>query len=155
MEEFKIYLGETGPNHDKKLRLIFGSFGLIYLVFGAIAYFTPLKSSIFMFIIGGLFLILYAIGYKRVVRRCHITLNENGISSLILQKWGTFPKYEKLDITWEKIKSINIRSLKIEMNLNDGTSREIELGDLLYHQHQTFKGKLQEFIEWKNISIHS
>ena len=107
MEEFKIYLGETGPNHDKKMRLFFGSFGILYLIFGTVAYLTPFKSSIFWFILGGLFLLLYAIGYKKVVKRCHITVNENGISFLILQKWGTFPKYEKLDIIWEKIISIN------------------------------------------------
>jgi uncharacterized membrane protein HdeD (DUF308 family) len=62
MEEFKIYLGETGHNSDKKMRLIFGSFGILYLILGAIAYFTPFKSGIMMFIIGGVFLILYTIG---------------------------------------------------------------------------------------------
>lgn len=155
MEEFKIYLGETGPNHDKKLRLFYGSFGILYLIFAIISHFSQAKSSIFMFLMGGLFLILYAIGYKKVVKRCHITLNENGICSLILHKWGTFPKYKKLNITWEQIKSINIRTLKIEIKLIDGTSKKIELGDLLYHQHQMFKQKLQEFIEWKNISVYS
>jgi hypothetical protein len=71
---------------------------------------------------------------------------------MILQRWGTFPKYEKLDINWELIKTVNIGTLKIKINLNDGPSREMELGDLLYHQHQDFEHKLQESLEWKNIS---
>ena len=62
MEEYKIYLGETGPNSDKKMRLIFGSFGILYLILGAITYFTPFKSGIVMFTFGGVFLVIYTIG---------------------------------------------------------------------------------------------
>ena len=85
------------------------------------------------------------------MKRSFISINEIGISSMILQRWGTFPKYEKLALNWEQIKSVNIGTLKIIINLNDGPSREMELGDLLYHQHQNFKQKLQEFLEWKKI----
>lgn len=106
-----------------------------------------------MFTIGGLFLLLYAIGYKKVVKRCHITLSEHGISSMVIKRWGIVPKYEKIDINWKQIKSLNIRVLKIEINLTDETTKEIEIGDLLYKQHQQFKQKLHEYIELKNIPL--
>ena len=153
MEELKIFLNETGPQNDKKVRLAFGAIGISYIIIGSVSEYTQFKSAIFMFTIGGLFLLLYAIGYKKIAKRCYITLNENGISSMVLKRWGLFPKYEKSDIKWNQIKSLNIRVLKIEINLTNETVKEIEIGDLLYKDHQIFKQKLHEYIESKKIPL--
>ena len=90
---------------------------------------------------------------KKFVKRCYITLDDQGIKTTISNKWMKFPLFENVNIRWEEIKSIGIKPLKIDINLNDGSKKEIELGDLTYKQHQILKPKLQEYIHAKEIKM--
>ena len=42
-------------------------------------------------------------------------------------------------------------TIKIQLNLLDGNTKEIDFGGLLYKQHQVFKKRLEEYIALKNI----
>ena len=60
---------------------------------------------------------------------------------------------EKVNIKWEEIKLIDVKPLKIEIDLKDGSHKEIELGDLMYKQHQELKTNLQEYLQAKEIKM--
>lgn len=61
------------------------------------------------------------------------------------------PFYDRVAVKWNEIVSIDVKPLKISIKLIGGTSKEIELGDLMYTQHQLLKTKLYEIIDEKKI----
>ena len=96
MEHLKYYLNETGPKSDKKMQLLFGISGIIYITIGTINNLIPFSDSNILFIILGMISLGYALIYRKVIKRCFISLGDNGIKSNIVNKCGTFPKYEKI-----------------------------------------------------------
>jgi len=155
MEKFEIYLQGTNPKSDKKIRWILGINGILLLSVGIFLNYKYNIVEDYIFMVGGIAYLIFALGYKRFVKRCHITLDDQGIRTTIFNKWIKFPLFEKVNIRWEEIKSIGIKTLKIDINLNDGSCKEIELGDLMYRQHQLLKTKLQEYINAKEIIMAS
>jgi len=146
MKEFKIYLLETDPKYDKKIRWILVIYGVLLLSVGILLKYKYNIGEEYILIIGGTASLILALGYKKLVKRCHITLDDQGIKSTIFTKWMKLPLFEKTNIRWEEIKSIDIKPLKIDIYLNDGSQKQIELGDLMYKQHQMLKSKLQEYM---------
>lgn len=154
MEKFETYIYSDSPKHDTKMRLIFGIGGIIYIFLAIlISYYTDFSSD-FAFICG-IALVIFAIGYKKLIknRRSHITLDEQGIKATIFNKWMKLPLFDKVNIKWEEIKSIDIKPLKIEIDLKDGSHKEVELGDLMYKQHQELKTNLMKYLQVKTIKM--
>lgn len=152
METIKIYLVGTGPKSDKKVRWFFGIYGILSLTIGIlITLYDDTPHVNYYLMISGLLFLTCTLGYKKLVKRCHITLDDQGIESTIFNKWTKLPLYERVTVTWNEIDSIDVKPLKISIKLIDGTSKEIELGDLMYTQHQLLKTKLYEIIDEKKI----
>jgi hypothetical protein len=154
MEKFETYIYESNPKYDNRMRLIYGIGGILYISLAILINYYINYSSYFAIICGTAF-VIYALGYKKLVKRwrCHITFDEQGIKARIFNKLMKFPLFENVNIKWEEIKSIDIKQLKIEIDLKDGSHKEIELGDLMYKQHQELKTKLQEYIQAMEIKI--
>jgi len=160
MEKVEIFLQETGPQSDKKMRLILGISGFFYLLFGILLNYGHKTFYNYVLLIGGILIIAYMLGYKKFVKRCFIFIDDNGIRANLYTLNQIFTKglifsspYKKINITWGQIESAEIKPLKIIFNLNDGKQEELELGDLLYKQHQILKPKLQDYLQEKNIKI--
>ena len=153
MENSIYYLNSTGPKSDLKRQLFFGIAGAIYIALGIINILYPVSSSSLFLIVGGVLILGYSIIYRKVIKRCYISVNDNGIKSRIADKIGKFPTYEELEIKWEEIEALTIDSLIVRFQLKNGNTKEMKLGDLLYKQHQLFKQNLQKYVDLKNIKI--
>lgn len=148
MEEFKIYFLGEDPKHDTKIRLLLVLFAILVLLIEFI------RIDYFVMVIG-IGMLIAAIGYKKLSPRHHLLLNDEGIwVKLYNYKRGILIFYyatKKINIRWEDIHSITVRSITVEITLKDGSMEEISLGGLLYKQVRSFKEKLQEFMQVKGI----
>lgn len=153
MEAFTLYLQATGPENDRRNRRVFILNSLWCVLFSVMLYFRYSIVLSVITIVGGLSIMVYALGYKKFVKRQFIRLDEWGIRAHIYKKMITWPHYKKIDTAWNDIESIAIRPLHILITSKDGTEQTIELGDLLYKQHQIFKSKLEECIKTRNLKV--
>ena len=151
MESLKFYLNETNPKSDTKRQLFFGITGAVYLAIGLIIILKPFSGPSIFYILGGVITLGYAIIYRKVIKRRYISLDDTGVTSRVADKFSTFPKYKELEIKWGDIESVAASALKVRFKLKNGNTQEMELGDLLYKEHQEFKQRLEEYIELKKI----
>jgi len=82
MEKFETYIFESNPKYDKKMRLIYGIGGILYISLAILINYYKNFSSYFA-IICGIAIVIYALFYKKLIKRCHITLDEQGIKAKI------------------------------------------------------------------------
>ena len=159
MEKLKIYLYSTRPASDKKMRWSLGILGFLYIPFGILTIYYKYENIFsYLAVIVGVFSMIYALAYQKLVKRCHITLDDECIKAALFKaiqmKSVPFKSPSlNINIRWDEIKSINIELLKISINLNDGSSKEIELGDLTYRQHRILKEKLQNCMSDNKIEM--
>ena len=152
MENSEFYLHGTDPAHDGKMRLAYGVIGLSYICFGISMIFHYQSAYMNVLLVGGIGAFVYALGYKRFVKRYYIILDENGLSA-ILYTFTKRPKKSSLSIDWHEVAAITIRPLKLMLELRNGTTHEIELGDLLYKQHQQLKSSLIAIAREREIAV--
>jgi len=73
MEKFEIYLYSTDPNSDIKMRWFLVIYGILLLSFGILlTYYDVTPTGNYFAMIAGIFSLIYALGYKKFVKRCHI-----------------------------------------------------------------------------------
>ena len=148
MEEFKIYLLGEDPKHDTKMRIYF-------LFFSVLAFLSQFVHINYVGIIIGVWMLILAIGYKKLGPHCHMMLNDTGIQVKLYRRrnllvWFIYTT-KNVNIRWEDIQSIAVRTIKVEITLKDGSMEEVSIGNLMYKQVLLFKEKLQEFIQAKGI----
>lgn len=164
MQPLKFYFSATNLALDWKLRLILAICGLLFISVAVTFFSLDIHHGRYYTLIYGSLLLIFAVGYTKLIRRCYIALDDQGIRAAqytIQQMMKTFPYIlyfkspTKTDVAWNEIEAISIRPLKITIHLKDGAVRELELGALMYKQHQLFKERLDRYISEKGIANKS
>ena len=155
MERFRIYFSFTSPTKDKFMRWTIGIAGILYISIYIALYYSKSAFSDPILVLLGIASVIYAIGYRKLIQRAYIDLNDSGINARFqkLKAFADLRSPEKVEVKWNEIESVKLRVLKLQLNLNGGKIKEIALSGLLYEQHQLMKDKLGEFLSAKNIIL--
>ncbi|HPG40176.1 MAG TPA: hypothetical protein PLP19_15005 [bacterium] len=158
MEPKTEYLYGTSHQHDVQMRICLAVIGVIAIGLGiASIYYQHYNLYYYYGIFIGIVLIIYAIGYNRLAKRCYIAVDDNKITSIQFKSDKTnlspFISPKKIVLEWDNIQSISIGEILIKVVLLDNQDVEISLGQLSFNQVKEFKKALEEYAIVKNKMV--
>jgi len=150
MDKKFIVSAQKMAKNSRTQRVLFIVMGIIYLA-GGISYIVHsewIKGLLFS--LTSLYIIyLGAVNKINGFRENFLNFDDRGISYLLNEKFSFKPQL----ITWDKIKSIEIKPVRFVLKLIDGQKEEISLANFTYEDVLEIKDLLKEISAKQNISL--
>ena len=107
-----------------------------------------------LFLVIGVNILLYTFGIFYHISRRYVIIDDQGV------EYKLYYFYPSRKISWDSVKRVDIRTLRIFFVTSGGSSYRMKLGEMFYHDIRNLKRTLavictEKGIEWSDSTVES